>query len=431
MDLDLSVLSAVVRNDGGYFSSKREGVNTAMFQGPAIQGWEFLEDHVLQFGGMPTPDFFSAKTGIELIDVSEDLDVLMVDLKDRALWNKLKAVHESTGDLLETTPPQPRKALKVFQGLVHESYKEGITGGNVGNLLSLGPEVLEFYQRMKNGERGVPSPWQAMDDLTLGWWGGDLIVFVARMAVGKTFLMLMLARKAWQEGKRVLFVGTEMSRMKLALRFFSIHLRLPYKEFKRGQLGSIQEEKMIEAVMALSKEDGLDVVGDDFNAEIGEIESAVEQVRPDILFVDGLYLVKSEGRNRHERVSNTADELKRLALRRNIPVVSSTQFNRDVANNSRSAVSAGNVGITDVIGWNSDVMFGMYQTEDMKEDNIMGIRPLKLREGDGEDFFSKWDFETMNFEQEDMDTDAGFSDGDYEGVPGVAVGEEDDGDSLF
>jgi replicative DNA helicase len=433
MDLDLGFLSAVLRQDGGYFAAKRGGVVTKMLEGPAVTGWEFVEAHVLEFGAVPTEDFFSAKTGIDLQDVTEDVAVLVGDLKDRALWNKLKSTHEKMGVHLEAR--EPKQALSVVQSAVHESYKDDIAGGNVGSLLAHGDEVLEFYERMKKGERGVLSPWKAMNDMTLGWWGGDLVVFVARMGVGKTFAMLLLAREAWLGGAKVLFVGTEMSRMKLALRFYSLHLHLPYKELKRGQLSTPQEEKMRQAIRDMSSEQGLDVVGDDFDAQIGEIESAVEQTRPDILFVDGLYLVKNEGKNRHERVSETADDLKRLARRRNIPVVASTQFNRDVANNSRSAVSAGNIGITDVIGWDSDVIFGMYQTDDMKDDSVMGFRPLKLREGEGQDFFSKWDFETMQFPQEDVDVDGEFQDGDYGTVPGVAVdgddGWTDDGDSLF
>jgi len=428
MDLDLSLLSAVVRNEGDYFLAKRDGIITTMLEGVAIGGWEFIEDHVLQYGKVPSEEFFSAKTGIELDDPPEDTAILINDLKDRVLWNKLKAAHESSSEFLGDNCP--KKALDVLQKAVQLAYSEGIAGGKIGNLLSLGDEVVEYYDRIKNGERGISSPWQAMSDMTQGWWGGDFVVFVARMSVGKTFAMLMLALTAWLEGKKVLFVGTEMTRMKLAFRFYALHLKLPYNEFRKGQLGTLQESKMRESIENLSKEDGIDVVGDDFNAEIKEIELAVEQVRPDILFVDGLYLVKNLGKSRHERVSNTADDLTRLAKRHDIPVIASTQFNRDVASNSRTSVDAANVGITDVIGWNCSVMFALFQTEDMKEDKIMGFRPLKLREGEGHDFFSKWDFGTMDFSQDDIDTTGDFQDGDYDYVPESEDGEDDD-DTLF
>jgi len=434
MDLDLSFIGAVLRQKGAFVLAKREGIKTEMLEGAAPAGWEFIDNHILEFGDLPSIEFFSAKTGIEVLDVKERADVLVADIRDRALWNKLKGAHETARQLLENN--DGHGALECLQEAVRESHRDGITGNKIGSLLGLGSDVLAFYKRMKSGERGVLSPWDAMNQMTLGWWPGDLVVFVARMSVGKTFTLMMLARQAWLDGYKVLFVGTEMSRVKLAMRFYAIHLKLPYKEFRRGQLAAFTEEKMIEEISALLNERGLDVVGDDFEAEIAEIEAAVEQVQPDILFVDGLYLVRNTGISRHERVSNTVDDLKRLARRKNIPIIASSQFNREVAVNTRGAVNAANIGITDVIGWDSDVIFGMYQNEDMREDKMMGFRPLKLREGEGQDFFCKWNFDEMVFDQEAVDSDieSGFDDESLDGIPGISIGDDgwgddDDGDS--
>jgi replicative DNA helicase len=389
VDLDLGFLCAVLR-DKSAFVTARKAIFLGMLQGTAMTGWDFISDHVVEFGEVPSEKFFSAKTGIQLgeVDVSDGIDVLISELVNRSLWNTLKEAHETAGELLEQRKPQ--EALRGLQEAIRSSYSEGIGGNITGSLLALGPEVLAFYERMKSGERGILSSYQAINEMTLGWWPGDLVVFVARASIGKTFFLLMQARQAWLDGYKVLFVGTEMSRIKLALRFYAIHFKLPYKEFRRGQLSSIREEEIRKDILAMEKEPGLDVVGDDFDPEIAEIEAAVDASQPDILFVDGVYLVKNKGRDRHERVSNTIDDLKRLARRRGIPVVVTTQFNREVASNSRSGVSLGNIGITDVIAWSSDVVFAMYQTDDMKEDSMMGFRPLKLREGEGGDFFSIW-----------------------------------------
>lgn len=434
MDLDLSFISAVLRADKGFYTSKRESISATMLQGEvAVHGWNFIENHVLEFGAVPSPEFFSAKTGIQLIDVSEDLLVLIKDIKERFLWIELRAGHERAGEFLEKR--KSKDALDVFQKTVSKAYKDRVAGGRVDSLMSLGGDVLEYYNRMKNGDRGILSPWDAMNQSTLGWWGGDFIVFVARSGIGKTFVMLMLARQAWLSGKKVLFVGTEMNRIKLAIRFYAIHLKLSYQEFRVGELGEFNEKRLIEGVNDLMGQDGLYIVGDDFDASIDEIEAAVDEVKPDLLLVDGLYLVKNEGRDRHTRVSNNADDLKRMAKRRDIPVISSSQFNREVDSNSKAKVSSENIGITDVIGWNADVIYGMYQTDDMKEDRFMGFRPMKLREGVGDDFFTRWRFDDMDFEQDD-DQQAGAS-GEYE-YKGVDIkdhdddwGDDDGGGTLF
>lgn len=436
MNPDLSLISAVLRSEQGYFFAKREGVSAKWFQGEnLIKGWKFIEDHVLEFGKTPSEDLFCARMDVALIDAQEDLPVLIAELRTRLLWNHLRGVHEKAGDLIAER--RPDEAMEVYQQAIQQARRDKIAGSKIESLLSLGNDVITVYERMKRGDRGILTPWDAINDMTLGWWDGDFVVFVARMGVGKTFAMLMLARQAWMDGKKVLFVGTEMSQIKLATRFFAIHLKLPYNELRHGTLGEFREHELIDGVKQIIDSEGLYVVGDDFDSSLVEIEAAVEEIQPDILFVDGIYLVKNEGRDRHTRVSNTADDLKRLARRRSIPVIASTQFNRDVATNSKSAVSSGNVGITDVIGWDADVMFGMYQTEDMEEDNLMGFRPMKLREGKGRDFFSHWKFDEMVFDQADVGAEAGeFNDSDYNAIPGESVedvwgnGADDQGD-LF
>jgi len=434
MDLDLSFIGAVLRTEKGFYTSKRASVSAHMLQGEvAIHGWDFIENHVLEFGSVPSPEFFSAKTGIQLIDTSDDLSVLIKDLKERALWIELRAGHERAGEFLEKRKSQD--ALDVFQKTVSKAYKDRVAGGRVDSLMSLGPDVLEYYNRMKSGERGILSPWDAMNQSTLGWWGGDFIVFVARMGTGKTFSMLMLARQAWLSGKRVLFVGTEMNRIKLAIRFYAIHLKLSYQELRVGELGEFNEKRLIDGVNDLMSQDGLYIVGDDFDASMDEIEAAVDEVDPHLVLVDGLYLVKNEGRDRHTRVSNNADDLKRMAKRRDLPIIASSQFNREVDTNSKAKVSSENIGITDVIGWNADVIYGMYQTDDMREDRIMGFRPMKLREGTGNDFFTKWRFDDMDFEQDEDQNSSASGDYEYKGVdirdPDDGWGDDDGGGTLF
>lgn len=436
MDLDMGLVSAVVRGgDKAYYEAKKGGIRTGIVRGAAANGWEFIEHCVIETGSVPSVEYFTAKTHIEPIEVEDSIGVYVHEIKQRALWKKLRDKQETAGALIDARKPED--ALKIYHEAIVESHKEGLSGSMVQSLWALGDEVIDYYDKVKNGERGVLTPWGTINDTTLGFWPGDFIVFVARMGVGKTFTMLMMARHAWMEGNRVLFVGTEMARLKLAIRLYSIHLRMSYKELRRGQLGEFQEEEFKKGVRELLGEEGLYVVGDDFNAEIVDVEAAIDEVKPGIVFVDGLYLVKNKGHDRHTQVSNTADDLKRLARSKGLPIVGSHQFNREAGENSKQSISASNVGITDVIGWNADAMFALYQTSDMKEDKYMGFKPLKLREGEGKEFMAQWDFENMEFGEVDSRDD--FSDDDYNDVPGFVDEDpkgsrpvdEDDQDVLF
>lgn len=428
MDLDLSLISSCLYTDDGFMVAKRMGIVNSMLSGEGEKGWSFIVNHHLQYGVLPSVDFFVAKTGIQILEPTEKIEVVLNEIKKKALWSRAIDAHKEMEICLNDGAPD--LVFAIIRKFLDDVAKGELSTQKIGSLLSMAPDVWDQYIRMKNGERGIPTPWPAMDEMTLGWWPGDFIVIVARMSTGKTWTLLMAALAAWMGGKRVLFVGTEMSRLALATRFFSLHFKLPYGDFRRGHLATETEGELKNALDLISNEKGIYVVGDDFDAEIGQIISAVDQMRPDMLIVDGLYLVKNEGKDRHTRVSNTADDLKRLAKRMKIPVLCSTQFNREVTGNGKSTVSAVNVGISDVIGWNADVMFGMFQGDDMKEEGIMGFAPLKIREGVGSDFFTRWKMDEMDFHQLSVDEgSSGYKDNDYDGIP-VSSSMNDDG-ALF
>jgi replicative DNA helicase len=416
MDLDLAFISSVLREENGYARAVSDGVTSTMLEGQGAIGWNFIVEHVKSHMEVPSPDLFTAKTRIQLLELADNLNVFTKELKDRYLFNRLRGAHDEVGESLERG--DPHGALEHLQETMREAYQDSLTGSKTSALLSYGDEVLEFYNRMKNHEYGIMSPWQAMNEQTLGWWDGDLIVFVARMGVGKTFCLLMLAMQAWEDGKRILFVGTEMSRAKLAIRFYALKLKLPYDEFRHGRLGMHQEQRLMDGIGSLTSDRNLFIVGDDFDTDVENIEAAIEEVRPDVLIVDGMYLVKNKGVDRHTRVSNTADDLKRIAKRWKIPVIASTQFNRKAGKQNDSvAVTAENIGITDVIGWNSDVVFAMFQDDELEEDELMEFRPLKIREGKGKKFCVNWNFEDMAFDETTRPSyDGEYDDGvDYEG----------------
>jgi len=48
-----------------------------------------------------------------------------------------------------------------------------------------GPAVLELYNKVAGGFRGIPLPWPTLDNIITGMWPGTFSMFVARPGVGK------------------------------------------------------------------------------------------------------------------------------------------------------------------------------------------------------------------------------------------------------
>jgi len=225
--------------------------------------------------------------------------------------------------------------------------------------------------------------------------------FVANdIIVHNTWFLTLLAEHAWAtQKKRVLFASTEMSKERILQRFYALHMRLPYEEFRKAKLGVFVEQKFREQAIAMQAMDGLFIVGGDFDFRVESLEAAIDDCEPDLVLLDGAYLLKGEGEGRTEKASNSFDDIKRLAKRCRVPLVATTQFNREAKVNSAKSASVEKIALSDAAGWNADLIYGLVQTEDMKRDGRMILKPMKFREGIGEDVECLWDFATMDFRE--------------------------------
>lgn len=428
MDLDKEFVRAVLRGGSDAFIACQDrGIDAEThLADDGQEAWKYVVEHWKQYGELPVPDIVAIKVGCDLTAQSESTYEFFLDeiFKRRTSHLCHEACRKVTDKLDERDPLAAAEALAEIH---HKIQDEHLSVKKVESLLSLGKDVIKAYDAAKAGVRGIPTPWPSMDDQTLGWWPEDLVLFVGRLGVGKTWVTLIVLHEAWKNDRRVLLVSTEMNKLNLAMRFFALNLRMPYDDIRRGRLGEFVEEKFYAGVNELIAEEGLDIVSGDFDYTIDNIEAAVDRHKPDILGIDGPYLIKNEGKDRHERVSNTFDDFKRIGRKHQNVTIANLQFNRSAKTGQGNTIAAENIGITDVAGWNSDVVYGLLQTEDMKNDWEMGVKALKIREGKPDEFKIHWNHKDMDFSEivaddGDGDGDSGSSssklpDDDYDDVP--------------
>lgn len=220
-----------------------------------------------------------------------------------------------------------------------------------------------------------------------------------------TFLLVILAEFFWQNGLRVLFVSNEMPEQQIARRIDAVHFKLPYKQFRAGLLPDPLEQKYIEGIKRMKDNTDLWIVSDTHG--ITSIATKIDQYKPDIVLIDGLYLLQDDrgARTSWERVSNISRDTKRLARQKQIPIVATTQFNRAVDDIRPEKVTLSNIGFSDSLGQDADVVIGLFKTKDMELNNEMMFRFLKLREGEPVDFVIMWDLQRMEFKTLDVSED--------------------------
>jgi replicative DNA helicase len=275
---------------------------------------------------------------------------------------------------------------------------------------------LAHYLKMKNagGMDGMPTPWEVLNEATMGLHAGDFITVVSRPGTGKTFMLVLFAEYAVRNKLKVLFVSNEMSNTQIMQRFDAIYFKLPYKELRAGLLPDALEKVYFDGLEAMKKDVNM-IVTQDVRG-VASIGSKIDQYKTDLVLVDGMYLLADDqnGQSRWESISNISRSLKKLARQKKVPIIATTQFNRASEVVKIDKVTLANLGFSDSIGQDADVVLGLFRTKDMEMNNELKIRMLKVREGEPKDFMIKWDLHSMDFRTTEMSDEDSFlpEDGD-------------------
>lgn len=415
--------------------AQQMGIGINRLQGEGRKAYEYTVDYLQKYGQLPTPEFILGKTGVSLDDgVVGPVLAVIEEVNNRHLHVKIQ---QGLKEVIEKQEARdPGQAYLTLEKLLADLRSEQIGNSNVESIWKLGPEIKSFYERIKSGERGIETMWPTINDATLGFWPEDLVLFVARVGIGKTWTAVHLAHHAWSTPMRktgnpcrVLFITTEVSRMRIGMRFLAARMKLPYGDFTHGRLSTFKEFDLYKEMDALYNSQGLYIIGGDFDFKVESVASAIETAKPDLVVLDGVYLLRVDGATRTERMANAFDEVKRMAKRKRVPIVITTQFNREVKKDIAKTVQVESIALSDVGAWNADLIFGLIQTDDMKKDRQMMVKPLKVREGEGAEVTLNWDFERMDFSELNADGGGG-GDADELGTPTGPLAEGPSDDDL-
>ncbi len=188
---------------------------------------------------------------------------------------------------------------------------------------------------VRNGLSGVESGFRHLDKCTSGWQKSDLIILAARPAMGKTALLLSMAKNMVEQKHPVLIFSLEMSQSQLMQRLISNATELTANKIKSGKLNNA-DWTILNNQMALLSEMPL-FIDDSANLTIFEVLTKAKRIVKEhgieCIFIDYLQLIHADGKNinnREQEVSTISRALKQLAKELNIPVIALSQLNRGV-----------------------------------------------------------------------------------------------------
>lgn len=284
----------------------------------------FFLNHILPFsvGALPYEEIF--KTLREMVSAAQRRSAYTIGVK-------MAHMASTSGDIEEC------RALMTRYLEVEDEIGSRSTKRISEVMVELG-DTLEENEALRKAGKTVKVP-TSIDDLNWitygGFTRGNLVIMAARPSVGKTAVMLQMAREASSANIPSLIVSLEMTGTELAQRLVLSTGNLTQRDLLNS---TVNWDSFNEAT---KKFDNHPLWIDDTSCTMDEIELNVTQAHRrgqcEVVYIDYLGLIssKDDRRTLYQQVTDNTRRLKLLAKKLNIPVVCLCQLNRDSAKDNR------------------------------------------------------------------------------------------------
>ncbi len=393
-----------------------------LFKANEVEQYVFVRDFVKKYGKLPVEDTVLAHTKEELFPHKETAEYYFDLMSKRHIEITLKKTLKSANDLLGPEDKDAEAALQLVvssvMDLMTTKYQKQISDFREAYELVI-PEYVQQY----NAETGhrLKFGWTTLDEKTGGCVRGDLVSFVGRPAIGKTFQMLYGAMHGWREGNEHylatgelpegtsrMFVSMEMDRLAIQQRMAAMQTHVPMDHVKHSALSSKNLQKLKDSLVNVSTYGApFWVVDGNLAATVEDIHLLARQLKPGSIWIDGAYLLKHPTvKDRYQRVAENAD-LAKKELASLVPTVCSWQFARPKNKGGKKLEVKGgtqdlnldDIGYTDAIAQVSSVVVGMFEEQSIETIMRRLMSLLKGRGGETGSWVSNWDFQNMDFSE--------------------------------
>jgi len=333
MSVGLSLLVTLINHN-----DPQEFVNLALdsdlFNGSERDVYLYIKDHLERYGLLPQRGTIEVSTNVQLPDPPpEPLQFWMDLVIQRAVGTRISSAVDAVGAALRAAD-YSRAANLIHE--VSEAISRRDTANRIGTLLDLSHIIMAQHDARQQclTETFVPFGFPYLDEISDGLQRGETVAIAGRTGIGKSYFMSHFAKCAHDYGKIPLFVSMEMSANQIARRILSLKSQVPENRISRGNLTStVTRDMVVQSIMGLEREPPFYVIDGKFTLRTDEITSLCQALKPDVVYIDGAYLVSVsyQGRasSRWDKIADVAESLKVMAGRLNIPVVGSYQANAD------------------------------------------------------------------------------------------------------
>ena len=243
----------------------------------------------------------------------------------------------------------------------------------------------EFYHRV---EKKIPFDLEMFNVITKGGISPKTLnIIMAGTGVGKSLFMCHHAAACLMQNKNVLYITLEMAEERIAERIDANIMDITMDELQDLSL-DLYEKRFQSSTRGVSGKLIVKEYPTSF-ANVNHFRVLLDELRlkkqfiPDIIFVDYINICSSarfkhgNNINSYGYIKAIAEELRGLAMERDVPIVSATQVNR-------AGFSSTDVDLTDTsesfgLPHTADLMIALITTDELEKAGHIMVKQLKNR----------------------------------------------------
>ncbi len=360
---------------------------------------DFLE----RYGALPSVKAASEWTEIKSWD--DPLEYYLDKYRNNEAIARLNAIDfTKIGKLI--SEGKGVEAQELLTQTVMQWREEESMGPDDGDLWKNWERDLNILKKERFNSKlsGLPTGWKQLDNVTQGFQPGDLCLVVARAKMGKTALLLNMFRAVHFSGHVPMLVSMEMTGQQVRKRLVALYTHFNYEFLRTKQVSDPGLTYIEHSIKQLQKQlPPAHILDGKFALTLEDMRSRISSRKPDIVFIDGAYLLKSRfaryDAKSWEAAQAMANALKQTALMFNIPVVCTFQLNREATKSKE--VGLEHIHLTDALGANCSwavAVLDVYETGSLVP-NVKRIKVLAARDGEPVEFKIRYDWDQMNFDE--------------------------------
>lgn len=287
------------------------------FTGDAKVFYTWVLSHKNRYGVYPSPETVTEETGVLLpasCDFNLACDTYREFLTEQQITKRANEIvaRMQAGDIAG--------AAALFAPLdIDRSPPDSFESGKF--------ERYEEYEKRKiEGIQGVEIPWPSLADMFGKWENSTLNVLLAPSNTGKTWLACYIAAETMKAGHKVLLASMENTLASIGRRLDSLIYKVPFEDIRLAQADMRIEKRWRDKLPVQHTGDIVLVDQRDVKTP-HDVAALVRSENPDLVIIDGAYMLRGEKGSRWESSANVIEDCQRLAQHGIPPWLCTSQLN--------------------------------------------------------------------------------------------------------